>query len=204
MAGQEEDLYLVLGLEKGLESTEADVKKAYRKKALESHPDKRPNDKNAASDFNRIQKAYEVLGDEKARKAYDELRKVQRARADRDAQKGAKRQKMMDDLKRREETFQHERSAEELAKMKLKAEVIEHFKLRRIDSLFGKIAQDGSCQLVLSKKSCFGSRLLDMTKTELKAEVNTQLRRFNSLLGTEREGEWQMANDASACGCHVT
>lgn len=123
MAGKEEDLYLVLGLERGLESTEAEVKKAYRKKALESHPDKRPDDKNAAADFDRIQKAYEVLGDEKARKAYDDLRKVQRARADRDAAKGAKRQKMMDDLKKREDAYVHERSAEEMARMKLKAEV---------------------------------------------------------------------------------
>lgn len=41
------NLYELFGLPNGPESTASEIKKAYRKKALESHPDKRPGDKNA-------------------------------------------------------------------------------------------------------------------------------------------------------------
>jgi hypothetical protein len=47
----------------------------------------------------------------------------------------------------------------------------------------------GDASLSFLKKRFLRSRPLDMTKTELKAEVNAQLRRFDSRFGMERKGE---------------
>lgn len=65
----EKDYYGVLGV-----ATDADVetiKKAYRKKALEFHPDKNPGDKSAEEKFKDIAEAYDVLSDPKKRNRYD-------------------------------------------------------------------------------------------------------------------------------------
>lgn len=52
-------------------STEAEIKKAYRKKAMEWHPDKHKWDKKAEAEFKKINEAYETLKDSKKRKQYD-------------------------------------------------------------------------------------------------------------------------------------
>lgn len=48
---------------------------AYRLLALKKHPDKNPDNPNAAAEFDRIQKAYDILTDKKAKKALDSLEK---------------------------------------------------------------------------------------------------------------------------------
>ncbi len=62
--------YSVLGVSKI--SSMDEIKKAYRKLAMRYHPDKNPDDKNAKDMFFKIQKAYELLSDERNRKKYDE------------------------------------------------------------------------------------------------------------------------------------
>ncbi len=63
------DLYGVLGVDK--KASAEDIKKAYRKLARQYHPDRNPGDKAAEERFKEIQSAYDTLGDEEKRKAYD-------------------------------------------------------------------------------------------------------------------------------------
>ena len=66
-----EDYYDILGISKG--ATSAEIKKAYRKKAIEFHPDKNPGDKNAEANFKKAAESYEVLGNEEKRAQYDKF-----------------------------------------------------------------------------------------------------------------------------------
>ena len=61
MAENKRDYYEVLGVSKS--STDAEIKKAYRKLAKENHPDLNPGDKEAEARFKEINEAYEVLSD---------------------------------------------------------------------------------------------------------------------------------------------
>jgi len=67
------DYYKILGVSEN--ATQEEIKKAYRKLAMEYHPDRRKGDKAAEEKFKDISEAYSVLGDEKKRKEYDMLRK---------------------------------------------------------------------------------------------------------------------------------
>ncbi|MDD3793491.1 MAG: molecular chaperone DnaJ [Candidatus Gracilibacteria bacterium] len=63
------DLYSVLGVEKNYSKEE--IKKAYRKLAMQYHPDRNAGNKEAEERFKQINKAYEILSDDSKRKNYD-------------------------------------------------------------------------------------------------------------------------------------
>lgn len=64
-----EDYYDILGISKS--ASAAEIKKAYRKKAIAYHPDKNPGDAEAEKKFKQAAEAYEILGDEQKRAQYD-------------------------------------------------------------------------------------------------------------------------------------
>ncbi|HRI77540.1 MAG TPA: DnaJ domain-containing protein, partial [Alphaproteobacteria bacterium] len=63
------DFYQVLGVDKKASADE--LKKAYRKLAMQYHPDKNQGNKEAEAKFKEISEAYDVLKDEQKRAAYD-------------------------------------------------------------------------------------------------------------------------------------
>lgn len=65
-----EDYYEILGI--GKNATAAEIKKAYRKKALEHHPDKNPGDSKAEELFKKSAEAYEVLSNPDKKARYDQ------------------------------------------------------------------------------------------------------------------------------------
>jgi molecular chaperone DnaJ len=71
MAAHKKDYYEVLGVQRG--ATADELKKAYRKLALQFHPDKNPGNKAAEEKFKEISEAYEVLSDSERRQRYDQF-----------------------------------------------------------------------------------------------------------------------------------
>lgn len=65
------DYYEVLGVSKN--ATADEIKKAYRKKAIQYHPDKNPGDKEAEEKFKEAAEAYDVLSDADKRAKYDQF-----------------------------------------------------------------------------------------------------------------------------------
>ena len=65
------DYYKILGVERN--ASEEEIRKAYRKLALQYHPDRNPDDKQAEERFKEINEAYQVLSDSEKRSVYDRL-----------------------------------------------------------------------------------------------------------------------------------
>src|SRR6266699_1664020 len=63
------DYYEILGV--GKTASQDEIKKAYRKVAMQFHPDRNPGDKSAEEKFKEAAEAYEVLSDEDKRAQYD-------------------------------------------------------------------------------------------------------------------------------------
>ena len=68
----DKDFYATLGVSK--DASDEDIKKAYKKLARENHPDLNPGDTEAEKKFKEISEASSVLGDERKRQEYDQVR----------------------------------------------------------------------------------------------------------------------------------
>jgi molecular chaperone DnaJ len=80
--------YDILGLSPEADAEE--VKRAYRRMAMARHPDRNPGDPEAARSFRRVVEAYEVLGNPRARAAYDAKRRPARGWGRRMAERAAR------------------------------------------------------------------------------------------------------------------
>ncbi len=67
---QKADFYELLGVERSANKEE--IKKAYRKLALQYHPDRNPDNKEAEAKFKQVSEAYEILSDDGKRARYDQ------------------------------------------------------------------------------------------------------------------------------------
>ncbi|MFM9973427.1 MAG: DnaJ domain-containing protein, partial [Beijerinckiaceae bacterium] len=65
------DYYEILGVAKS--ANDAELKSAFRKRAMQDHPDKNPGDAQAEARFKELNEAYQVLSDAQKRQAYDRL-----------------------------------------------------------------------------------------------------------------------------------
>ncbi|MCL1146104.1 molecular chaperone DnaJ [Shewanella sp. 10N.261.52.F9] len=65
------DYYEVLGV--GRDTSEREIKKAYKRLAMKFHPDRNPGDKEAEANFKEVKEAYEILTDSDKKAAYDQF-----------------------------------------------------------------------------------------------------------------------------------
>ncbi|KAH8311848.1 hypothetical protein KR044_008291 [Drosophila immigrans] len=103
------NLYELLGVP--FEAEQAEIRKAYRKRALDCHPDKNPDNPQAAERFHELSKALEILSDASARAAYDKVLKAKKAAELRTKQLDSKRQKLKEELEQRERAALHKLQA---------------------------------------------------------------------------------------------
>jgi len=135
------DLYGFMGVSS--DANEAALKKAYRKKALELHPDQNREDPFAADKFNKLKKIFEVLKDEKLREEYDRKLKgrleAKRKREKEDAFLKAMRDKLESREAEASKVFQQKKQKTE----------VEQTKQDNLE-LIAKLKQEGKLRSALS------------------------------------------------------
>jgi DnaJ family protein C protein 17 len=117
----EVDFYELLGV--AHETSEADIKRAYRKTSLQYHPDKNPGKLDVIEKFHLLAIARDVLLDPEAKALYDRLRQQKRQRELEHHLLDGKRRQMKEDLEARENGFKRKRNDDFDAEEKLAREI---------------------------------------------------------------------------------
>ncbi|XP_065661508.1 dnaJ homolog subfamily C member 17 isoform X2 [Hydra vulgaris] len=152
--------YELLGVT--FESTENEILKAYRKKALLCHPDKNPDNPKAAELFIEIAEALKILTDPKAREALNKVIKAKEAAKLRTKAYDAKRKKFKEDLENREKAAQEATSNDTLNAERLAAEI------KRLRSEGSRLLKE---QQLLVEKQLNEDRLKKHAETSPKLKV---------------------------------
>mmetsp|Transcript_7938 Transcript_7938/g.12644 ORF Transcript_7938/g.12644 Transcript_7938/m.12644 type:complete len:309 (-) Transcript_7938:91-1017(-) len=124
--GNWKDFYRFVGVQFG--ASKAEIRKAYKKLALQWHPDKNENDEEASKKFQNLQAVYEILSDDSKRREYDSGYTWNRRVADseekrkQEASAIRKLRKEREDRLKREEARRKAAFAKEQAKIKLQRE----------------------------------------------------------------------------------
>lgn len=119
-ASSQVDFYELLGVQ--FETSENDIKRAYRKESIKWHPDKNP-DPSAVEKFHALAIARDVLLSPEAKAAYDKARAAKLQKQKQHEMLEGKRRKMKEDLERRESGFFKRKREEEDAEEKLQMEI---------------------------------------------------------------------------------
>ncbi|KAG5648295.1 hypothetical protein DXG03_004867 [Asterophora parasitica] len=101
-----------------LESTEQEIRTAYRQRSLKVHPDRNPNNPDAARKFHELNQAYELLLDPLRRLALDAKLRLKLARAERFKSYDNKRKNMVEELEARERAFKKARVEKQQAEVR--------------------------------------------------------------------------------------
>ncbi|KAJ1987543.1 hypothetical protein GGI25_006060 [Coemansia spiralis] len=120
MSKEAEDLYKLLGI--SAEAGEKELTRAYRIKALKYHPDKNRDNPEAVQLFHSIKAAYDLLTDTKKRAEYDEQRRAQLAKRQRQDALSGHRKKMKSQLEEDEHKAQQARGAERMRAQNMRDE----------------------------------------------------------------------------------
>ncbi|KAK8220178.1 hypothetical protein M8818_000594 [Zalaria obscura] len=115
------DFYELLGVT--FETSEADIRRAYRKTALKYHPDKNAGKPEVIEKFHLLQIAYDVLSDPTVKALYDNARRARKEKAERESAFEGRRRQMKEDLERRESGFFKRKREEDEEEERLEREI---------------------------------------------------------------------------------
>ncbi|ESK93453.1 dnaj domain protein cwf23 [Moniliophthora roreri MCA 2997] len=107
MSEEETNPYELLDVKQ--EATEQEIRTAYRQRSLKVHPDRNPNNPDAAKKFHELNQAYELLLDPLRRLALDAKLRVKQARAERFKSYDNKRKNLVQELEERERAFKKQK-----------------------------------------------------------------------------------------------
>lgn len=105
-------------------SSDKEITRAYKKKALQHHPDKNPDDPHASETFQKISKAYEILSDPAAKAAYDKWVRAKQASLRRTQELSGKRKKFKEELELQEQLSAQENEYMREANRNMEAEIV--------------------------------------------------------------------------------
>ncbi|KAL7291843.1 hypothetical protein TKK_0014408 [Trichogramma kaykai] len=189
------DLYAIIGAEDT--ATEAELKKAYRQRALKCHPDKNPDNPKAAEEFRQLTKVLEILTDAKARACYDKVRRAKKEAQLRQKELSAKRKKFKDDLERREEAFKQSQSS--------KKRQFSHSSFQTEDDDELDLTNERNLKAEIDRLQKEGSRLVEEEQERLRQQIREEIRlSMNARSGGSGEClvkvNWSVSPDDEANG----
>ncbi|KAL9089976.1 MAG: hypothetical protein Q9165_005505 [Trypethelium subeluteriae] len=117
-AGAEHDFYALLGVPS--DADERTIKREYRKSSLKYHPDQNPDDPDAATKFQLLSDARDILLDSTLRAVYDNARRAQEQKQRQHELLDSRRRQMKEDLENREKGFKRKQEEELITEAKIR------------------------------------------------------------------------------------